>query len=144
MSRTFLFQGIQFYYTVLIQTIQFIISVAFVYTQLIVKTVLYQIIQFSVSTVSISKTVLFQTIHFRIHKQLHFKQFTLAWIRSLNVKTVLFRAIQFIINALSIYLEELLWYYSTHSREDQGVHTESKRKSPTGVRTLTTMSQSSA
>ena len=62
MSNTFLFQVIQFSQTVLIQTIQFSISMDFVYTQLNVKAVLYETIQFSVSTVSMSKTVPFQTI----------------------------------------------------------------------------------
>ena len=38
------------------QTMQFSISVDFVYTQSNVKTVLYQTNQFSVSTVSMSKT----------------------------------------------------------------------------------------
>ena len=48
MSKTFLFQTIQFSQTVLIQTIEF--SIVFVYTQLHVKTVLFQTIQFSMST----------------------------------------------------------------------------------------------
>ena len=60
MSKTFLFQAIQFSQTDLIKTIQFGISIVFVYTQLNVKTVLFQIIQFS------------------IEKQFHFKQFSLA------------------------------------------------------------------
>ena len=55
MSKTFLFLSIQFSQTVLIQTIQFCISIDFVYTQLNVKTVLYQINQFSVSTISMPK-----------------------------------------------------------------------------------------
>ncbi len=59
MSKTFLFQTIQFIQTVLIQIIQFSISTDFVYTQLNVKTVLYQAIQFSVCTFSMSKTVPF-------------------------------------------------------------------------------------
>ena len=41
MSKTFLFQAIQFSQTVLIQTIKFSISIAFGYTQLNIKTVLY-------------------------------------------------------------------------------------------------------
>ena len=41
LSKTFLFQAIQFIQTVLIQLIQFSISTDFVYTQLSVKTVLY-------------------------------------------------------------------------------------------------------
>ena len=45
MSKTFLFQAIQFS-----QTILFSISIVFVYTQLNVKTVLFQIIQFSIGT----------------------------------------------------------------------------------------------
>ena len=39
--KIFLFQAIQFNQTVLVQTIQFSISIDFVYTQIIVKTVLY-------------------------------------------------------------------------------------------------------
>ncbi len=62
MSKTFLFLAIQFNQTILIQTIQFSISIDFVHTQLNVKTVLFQTIQFSISTVSMLKTVLFQTI----------------------------------------------------------------------------------
>ena len=41
LSKTFLFQAIQFIQTVLIQPIQFSISIDFIYTQLNVKTVLY-------------------------------------------------------------------------------------------------------
>ena len=41
MSKTFLFQATQFIQTVLIQLIQFSISIDFVYSQLNVKTVLY-------------------------------------------------------------------------------------------------------
>ena len=41
LSKAFLFQVIQFIQTVLIQTIQFSISIDFVYTQLNVKTALY-------------------------------------------------------------------------------------------------------
>ncbi len=55
--------------TVLIQPIQFSISIDFVYIQSNVKTVLYQTIQFRVCTVSMSKTVSFQTIHFSIRTQ---------------------------------------------------------------------------
>ena len=46
----FLFQTIQFCQTVLIQTIQFSISIVFVHTQLNVNTVLFQTIQFNIST----------------------------------------------------------------------------------------------
>ena len=49
MSRTFLFQAIQFSQTVLIQTIQFSMNIVFVYAQLNVKTLLFQTIQFSIS-----------------------------------------------------------------------------------------------
>ena len=73
MSKTFLFQAIQFCQTVLIQTIKFGISICFVYTQLNVKTVLYQSIQFSVSTVSMSKTIIFQTIQLGVSTQFKFK-----------------------------------------------------------------------
>ena len=64
--------------TVLIQTIQFSISIVFVYTQLNIKTVLFQKIHFNVKTVSISKTVPFQTNQFSIKKQFYFTQFSLA------------------------------------------------------------------
>ena len=50
-----LFQAIQFSQTVIIQPIQFDISIEFVYTQLNDKTVLFQTIQ--LTTVSMSKTV---------------------------------------------------------------------------------------
>ncbi len=69
MSKTFLFQTIQFIQTVLIQLIQFSISTDFVYKQVNVKTVLYITIQFRVSTVSMPKTVPFQTIRFSISMQ---------------------------------------------------------------------------
>ena len=49
MSKTFLFQAIQFSQKILIQTIQFSISIDFVYTQWNVKIVLFQAIQFSIS-----------------------------------------------------------------------------------------------
>ena len=78
MSKTILFQAIQFNQRVIIQTIQFSISIVFIYTQLKVK------------------TVLFQTIQFSIQRKFHFKQFSFALIHSLNVKTVLFQAVQFI------------------------------------------------
>ena len=45
-----------------------------------------------------SKTVLFQIIQFSIQKQFHFKELSLACVRSLNIKTVLFQAIQFSIS----------------------------------------------
>ena len=64
MSKTLLFQTIQSSQTVLIQPIQFSISIDFAYTQLNVKAVLYITIQFSVSTLSMSKIVPFQTIRF--------------------------------------------------------------------------------
>ena len=60
------YQVIQLIQTVLIQAIQFSISLAFVYTQLSVKTITFQTIQFNVSTVSMSKLF-------------HFKQFDLAY-----------------------------------------------------------------
>ena len=71
LSKTFLFQAIQFSQT--IQEIQFSISINFVYTQLNIKRVLFQTIQFSVSTVSMSKTVVFQTIQFSINTQLKYQ-----------------------------------------------------------------------
>ena len=85
MSKTFLFQAIQLSQTVLIQTIQFSMSIEFVHTQLNVKTVLFQTIQFSVSTVSMWKTVLFQEVQFSISTQF-------------NIKTVSFQIIQFSIS----------------------------------------------
>ena len=48
MVKTFPFQAIQFSQKVLIQTIQFSISIVFVHTQLNVKAVLFRIIWFSV------------------------------------------------------------------------------------------------
>ena len=48
--KIFLFQAIQFIQTVLIKTIQFSISIVFVYTQLNVKTIIFQVIQFCIST----------------------------------------------------------------------------------------------
>ena len=64
--------------SVLFQTIQLSISIFFfVHTQLNVKTVLFQAIQLS------------------IQKHFHFKQFSLAQVRSLNIKTILFQAIRF-------------------------------------------------
>ena len=82
--KNILFQAIQFSQTVLIQPIQFSMSIDFVYTQLHVKTVLFQTIHFNLSTVSISKTVLVQSIQFSISTQFecqnefYFKQFSLA------------------------------------------------------------------
>ena len=49
MSKTFLFQAIQFSLIVLIQINQFSISIVFVYTLLNVKTGLFQTIHFSIS-----------------------------------------------------------------------------------------------
>ena len=56
--QAFLWQAIQLYETVLIQTTQF--CIVFVYTQLNVKPVLYL------------------TVHLNIEKQFYFKQFSLA------------------------------------------------------------------
>ena len=78
MSKTFLFQAIQFSQIVRIQSIPFSISIDFVYTQLNIKTILFQTIQFSVSTVSMSKTVLFQTIHFSISMQFKYKNSSIS------------------------------------------------------------------
>ena len=66
MSNTFLFKAVLFIQRVLIQKLQFSISIDFVYAQLNVKTVLYQTIQFSDSKVPMSKTVQFQAIQFSI------------------------------------------------------------------------------
>ena len=46
--KIFLFQAILLSQTVLFQTIQFSINIAFVYRQLYVKAVLFQIIQFNI------------------------------------------------------------------------------------------------
>ena len=46
--KTFLFQAFQFSQKILIQTIQFSISIDFLHTQLNVKTVLFQTIQFNI------------------------------------------------------------------------------------------------
>ncbi len=78
MSKTFLFQAIQFIQTLLIQPIKFSIS-----------TVLYITIQFSVSRISMSKIVPFQTIQFGITTQFKSKY-------SLIVKNISISAIQFI------------------------------------------------
>ena len=48
LSKTFLFQAIQFSQTVLFPTIQFSICIVFDYTELDFKTVLFQAIQFSI------------------------------------------------------------------------------------------------
>ena len=61
-QKHFYFKLFSLVKTVLIQTIQFSISIVFVYTQLNVKTVLFQTIQFSISLVSMLKTVPFKTI----------------------------------------------------------------------------------
>ena len=76
MSKTFLFQAIQFTQTVLIQTIQFSIIIVFVCTKLNVK--LFYFEQFSIT----------------------YKNNPISnnSVRSLNVKTVLFQAIQFSIS----------------------------------------------
>ena len=68
LSKTFLLLGIQFCQTVLIQRIQFSISISFIYTRLNFKTVQFQTIQFCVSKV-LYKTVLFKAIHFSISTQ---------------------------------------------------------------------------
>ena len=68
--KKILFQPFQFSQTVLIQTIQFSISIvfffAFVFIQLNVKTVIFQTILLSVSIILISKTVLFHAIQFSV------------------------------------------------------------------------------
>ena len=78
LSKTFLFQAIQFGETVLIQTIHFRARIVFVNTQLSVKTVPFQTIQFSASTVSLSKTVLFQTIQFCISMQFKYQNSSIS------------------------------------------------------------------
>ena len=126
LSKTFLFQAIQFRQTVLIQPTQLRIRIDLAYTQLNVKTVIFQAIQISVSTISMSKTVPFQTIQFSISTQFKCKQTFLKNIcisshsvlsngsnsnnsvkckcsfvyTLLNVKTVLFQEIRFSIITL--------------------------------------------
>ena len=68
-SKTFLFQAIQFNQTVLIQPIQFSISIDFVYTQLNVY-----IKQFSLAQVH-SLNV---SVQFNCQKHFYFKQFSLV------------------------------------------------------------------
>ena len=87
MSKTFLFQAIQFIQTVLIQ---FSINIDFVYT---VRTGLYLTNQFSLSIVSMSKTVPFQTIQFSISTQINCQKCLFQFIQ-----TVLFQTIQFSIS----------------------------------------------
>ena len=65
--KSILLQAIQYSQIVLILTIQFSISIVFVFTQLNIITVLFWTIQFSVSTVSMSLTVPFQIIQFSIN-----------------------------------------------------------------------------
>ena len=63
MSKTFLFQTIQFIQTVPIQLIQFSVSTDFVYTVKCQNSSIYN------NLVSISKTVQFETIQFCISTQ---------------------------------------------------------------------------
>ena len=69
MSKTFSFQAIQFSQTVLILTIQFSISMIFVYTQLLVKTVLFPTIQFSVIMQYTYRNISIQASQFNINTQ---------------------------------------------------------------------------
>ena len=64
MSKKILFQAIHFSLTVLIQTIQFSMSIVFVYKQLNVKTIPFQTIQFSINMQFNCHAVLFPAIHF--------------------------------------------------------------------------------
>ena len=75
LSKTSLFQAIQFTQTVLIQPIQFIISIDFVYTQLNVQT-----IQFSIST-------------FQCQNLFPFKQFSWAYVTWYPTETIEIRLI---------------------------------------------------
>ena len=59
-----------------------------------------------------SKTVLFQTIQFTLQKQFHFKQYSLAYVRSLHTKTVLFQAIQ---SSMNTHFSSIWAIYSTLS-----------------------------
>ena len=75
MSKTFLFQDIQFSQTLHIQTFQFSISLFFLYILLNVKTVLFKTNQFNVE-------------QFRCQRLLYFKQFDLALVCSLVLFTI--------------------------------------------------------
>ena len=71
LSKKILFQTIQSSQTVLLQIIQFSISIVFIHTQLNVKTIIFQIIQFSINIVFFRtqlniKTILFQKIYLSI------------------------------------------------------------------------------
>ena len=74
-QKYFYFKLFKFSQTILIQTIQFCISINILHTQLNVKTVLFQITQFSISTVSMLKTVLFQAVQFCISTQFNSKKY---------------------------------------------------------------------
>ena len=80
------------------KTIQYIMSIFFVYTLLNVKTVLFQAIQFSVSTVSMSKTVHYQRIQFSINTQFKYQN---SFISSNFKTTIQFSSIWSIHTALS-------------------------------------------
>ena len=93
LSKTFLFHAILFSQTVLIQTFQFIMRIAFILSQLNLKTVLFQTIQVSVSTISISKPCLFQTILLGVYTQFTCQNSSFS--SSLNVRTVIFQIFPF-------------------------------------------------
>ena len=78
MSKTFLFQAIQFCQTFYNQTIQFSIRIVFV------SKVKYQ-----------KSSILNYSVYHKFHCQFFFKQFSLAYVHSLIVKICLFHAIQF-------------------------------------------------
>ena len=78
MSKTFLFQSIQFIQTVIIQKMQFSKSGVFVYIQLHVKLILFQKIQFSIQKKATSNNSVKHTYEFYVSKQFYFKQISLA------------------------------------------------------------------
>ena len=69
-------------YTVLFQTIQFLISIVFVYTQFIIKTVLFQTIQFSMQKQFYFTQFSLALVCLLMSKQSCFKQFSLAQVHN--------------------------------------------------------------
>ena len=75
-QKHFYFKLFKFSQTVLIQQIQFSISIHFVYTQL------------KCQNCGILNNSSLVQLQFQCQKQFHFKQFSLAYVHSLNVSTV--------------------------------------------------------
>ena len=108
-SVTVLFQVILFSQTVLIKTIQFSVSIGFVYALLNVKTVLFQTIQFSISTQFKVKTDLSQPIHITIGTEFKCQN------KKYNDKAVFFSTIQFLFACLGLWHINLCWLFNTKS-----------------------------